>query len=126
MQKDYLAIELAKIEADAAALTASLLRRQDAFLRGHALAELLIAHGAPAETHMTVVDYGCDDLGFILFCDNARDMPEDVFNALQDTRLPYRIVAGFSEKVRCILVDGYEGARIALPAALFPALQEAA
>jgi len=126
MQKDYLAIELAKIESDAAELTAALLANQDAFLRGHALAELLVAHGAPAHTALTVVAHSVGNPGYIIYATVGNNSPDAVFNALQDSRAAYRIVAGYSDEVRYALVDGYEGVKIALPASIFQPLQVAA
>lgn len=119
-----LMVELARIEQDAAEKTQQLLDNQDAFFRGHALVDLLKAHGAPDETSLNVVFYGTTERpGFIIYADNIRDNPEAVFHAIQDSRAPYQIGAGYSDDVRRLRVEGYEGVEIALPAALFPTLK---
>lgn len=116
--------ELARIEQEAARNTQQLLDNQDAFLRGHALVDLLKAHGAPDDTELTVGYLsGTESPNFVIYATNPRENPEAVFHAVQDSRAPYQIGAGYSDDVRRIRVEGYEGCCIALPAALFPTLK---
>ncbi|MFH1493776.1 MAG: hypothetical protein ABIG70_03145 [Pseudomonadota bacterium] len=123
---ELLAAELAAIEHDAAQKTKVLLEHQDTFRRAHDLAWLLMENGAPDGTTPTVVHHSSAP-SFIFYAHYHNDEAEHVLNAIQDTRLPYRITDGFGPDVRFINIDGFDGIDIALPADLFlPKLATAA
>lgn len=126
MENDIITAELARIEAEAANRSKTLLDNQHTFLRMHALAELLKQNGAPLTLSPRVVYYSSIEIGCLIYANNVDDDPEAVLNAIQDTRLPYRIEAGFNDNVRSLTVESYEGVAIILPAALFPNLQAVA
>lgn len=126
MDNDIITAELARIEAEAADRSKALLDNQHTFLRMHALAELLKQNGAPLTLSPSVVYYSSIGIGCLIYANHAEDDPEAVLNAIQDTRLPYRIGAGFNDNVRKLVVENYEGVEIILPAALFPNLQAVA
>lgn len=124
---ELLAAELAAIEHDAAQKTKALLEHQDTFRRAHDLAWLLMENGAPEWTTPTIVHHNSSAPSFIFYATFPIDEAEHVLNAIQDTRLPYRIRDGYSAAVRFINIDGFDGIDIALPADLFlPKLATAA
>lgn len=124
MEQNLIAAELTRIEEEAARKTKMLLDNQDAYLRMHALIALLVEHGAPQDMRSHVCYH--IHAGMIIYAHDQRDDPEAVLNAVQDTRLPYRIINGFSAETRYAIVEGYEDVEIVLPASLFPDLQLAA
>lgn len=126
MDNDIITAELARIEAEAADRSKALLDNQHTFLRMHALAELLKQNGAPLTLSPSVAYYSSIMIGCLIYANHAEDDPEAVLNAIQDTRLPYRIEAGFNDKVRSLTVESYEGVKIILPATLFPNVQAVA
>lgn len=125
MEQNLIAAELARIEEEAAHKTKLLLNNQDAYLRMHALAAILTAHGAPQDMRGHVV-YHDNHADMIIYATMQHNDPEAVLNAVQDTHLPYRITKGYDNDVRYALVEGYEDVEIVLPASLFPDLQLAA
>lgn len=119
-QAEHLAAELAAIELSAAEKTAALLANQDTFLLAHDLAELLKANGAPFETKPSVIYLSCDRPYFMIYAHHGGEESESVLAAIQDTRLPYRVVDGYNGSVRSVRVEGFDGIEVVLPADFFP------
>lgn len=119
-QTELLAAELAAIELDAATKTATLLANQDTFQLAHDLAELLRANGAPDETKPSVIYQTDERLDFLIYAYHPLSEPESVLAAIQDTRLPYRVVDGYNGSVRSVRVEGFDGIEVVLPADFFP------
>lgn len=61
-----------------------------------------------------------DMLYFMIYANNVRSESEAVFDAIQDTRLPYRIADGYNGSVRTVYVEGFDGIEVVLPADFFP------
>lgn len=119
--------ELTRIEQEADRQTRQLLAHQDDFLRAHELVDLLKTHGAPDDTRLDVVYHtGEHAPSFLIYANHHADKGESALNALQDSRQPYHISAGYNDDTRYITVDGFGPAKIILPATFFPALQAAA
>lgn len=127
MKTSPLLAELTRIEQEAERKTQQLLAHQDDFLRAHELVDLLKTHGATNDTLLVVVYYSEEYAPrFLIYADHHNDKGESTLNALQDSRQPYHVNAGYNDTVRSITVEDFGTVHLILPAAFFPALQSVA